>query len=112
MTSLFNLVDVNGDNQVSWTEVYQFDGSQLESNSGFRAASVAPRSFYSKWDQVDLIFSANDFNNDNYLNHLEVKMMLSYSYGAASDSDASWFIDLVDVNGDDLISKGELYTIL
>ena len=112
MTSLFNLVDVNGDNQVSWTEVYQFDGSQLESNSGFRAASVAPRSFYSKWDQVALIFNAYDLNNDNYLSHYEVKIMLIYSYGSASDSDASWFIDLVDANGDNFISRTELYNVI
>ena len=47
LNSTFNLIDVNGDSQITWNEVYQFNADQLP-NTGFRAVAAAPRSFYSK----------------------------------------------------------------
>ena len=59
-----------------------------------------------------MIFNAYDLNFDGYLNHYEVKVMLAYSYGSASDADAEWFINLVDSNYDNKISRRELYSVL
>jgi len=58
---------------------------------------------------VNIIFDAFDNNNDGYLSFTEVKALLVYSYGSATDSDANWFIAVCDSNGDRYISWYELY---
>jgi len=69
-------------------------------------------SFYTKTEEVNMIFQSFDLNSDGFLSHAEVKTMLIYAYGSASDADATWFIDVCDSNNDNYISWYELYNAI
>jgi len=107
MNTMFSMLDTNRDQKISWNEAYNFAQAN-DNQNGLRGAI----SFYTKTEQVNIIYDAFDFNNDGYLSFSEVKALLVYTYGSATDSDANWFISLIDANGDRYISWYEFYNAI
>jgi Ca2+-binding EF-hand superfamily protein len=105
---MFNMMDTNQDQKISFNEAYLFAQAQDNDNTSIRGAM----SFYTKTEEVNMIFQSFDLNSDGFLSHAEVKTMLIYAYGSASDADATWFIDVCDSNNDNYISWYELYNAI
>ena len=105
MNMMFSMMDSNGDQKLSWAEVFAFAQANSSQN-GVRGAL----SFATSTDEINTIFASFDVNNDGQLSFAEFKAFIAYAYFSnPADGYVNMLMDAWDKNGDRQISWSELY---